>query len=261
MNEQSKIFHNIQKIYPNCVISEPVNKGSIHDIYIAEYPDTDKKFICRLSQKNTALHNLHVSSLLNNHDIKVPEVSVYCFDNEYDDEYYETYPFIKGKTLYERQQEGLSKEKRTNVYKQLFNISYKISQIGFDFNTKPDISLLTKLQTMFFKLFNSGDTLLYHTDLHSQNVILDENDNVSALLDLDAVYPESSAFAFMKMLKNAKQEQCDIKPLIKLCEKHCIRPRIIGIEKQLKFYNVLITMYRHTLKKSISKHLLKTHIK
>lgn len=197
MNKQNTKILCINAVYPDATsITKPVWPGVLHDVYIAE--TTKGKYICRFSGKQNAEYNLYISNLLQKHNIKVPCISVQNVDNTY----IETYPFISGKTFYERLIEGMPKEKSAKIYEQLFDIVYKITKINYDINKVPALPWVTKTAINIFKQFNPHEKItLCHNDMHAKNVILDEEDNIRALIDMDSIYPGQFSMAMRLLIQ------------------------------------------------------------
>ena len=163
--ETNKHILKIKQLYPDASeIYRPSVLGCIHDIYIVK-KDNDK-FVFRFSDEQTAIHNLYVSRLLLKNSIPVPNIEIYNMDSEY----CEIYPFIEGKTLHERLQEGLNGTKLDTVYRQLFCIAHKISQIPYDDNTQICVPWTTKWITRIFNVLNPKSQELCHYDLYAKNV-------------------------------------------------------------------------------------------
>lgn len=257
MNNKDSQIQKIKEIYPNAKdICQPKEHGNVHDIYIVT-DDSNDKFVCRFSSKNTAIHNLYASKLLSSYGIKVPDVSLH----KYGRQYCETYPFIHGKTFFERINDGISKEKQDQIYNQMFNLACKISEIPYNCKTQPCVCLTYKMASCFFNSLNQSDLVLCHTDLHAKNVVLDDNDNVAALLDLDAVYPEYMAFALIMLIKDAQTFGCDSGKLIKLCEGKYMFPKFISIDAQTKLYSKIKKTVKSVLGENMVKQILKIRVK
>ena len=199
------VFKDVQSI------TVPAVSGFVHNVYIVK--SADKKYICRFSDKTTAEHNFRISKLLLSYNINVPDISI----NKFGDMYYEVYPFIKGKTLHERILEGMSDEAKDKVYEQLFNLSYRIAAVQYEPNSIPrNNNMLAKIVTKIFDKLNAHEPkVLTHTDLNAKNIILDEEDNISALLDLDSITDRSFSAAFVSMRSCAKAAGYTPKKLIK----------------------------------------------
>lgn len=257
MDTDNKHLAHITKIYPNAIsVSKPTIDGLVHDIYIVQNND-GKKFVCRFSTPDMAYHNEVISKLLSGHGINVPNVSLYKTGTEY----CETYPFISGKTLHERLIDGIPEKQQDKIYQQLFDISNRISQIPYTNYTKPLVPITAKIVTNIVKRINHGPVLLCHNDLLAKNVILDENDDVFALVDLDSVYPEHNAFSLIHMMQNAHNYGYNINKMRPMYQKHKIKPKFINLESQAKIYMVAKRIGKFMLNKFLIKQLLKIRTK
>ena len=257
MKTTNKHLEHINKIYPNAVsVSKPAIDGLVHDIYIVQNND-GTKFVCRFSTKKMAQHNENISKLLSDHGINVPKVSLYKTGTEY----CETYPFISGKTLHERLVAGIPEAQQDKIYQQLFDISERISQIPYKNHVKPAVPITMKIATNIAKRMNCGPVLLRHNDLLAKNIILDENDNVSGLIDLDSVYPEHSAFSLIHMMQNAHLYGYDITKMRTIYQKYNIKPKFINLESQAKIYMIAKRIGKFILNEFLIKQLLKIRTK
>lgn len=256
MNIKDSRILTIKQIYPDVInINKPCIQGNVHDIYIAT---TNKnKFVCRFSDERMAKHNCQVSQLLTQHNIPVPRVTIYRCGMEY----CETYPFVEGKTLHERLIEGMPSEKVVRAYLQILDLSREISKIPFESVTKTKISITTKICAKFFSILNYSNIALCHTDLHAKNVILDNNDNIKAILDLDGVYPEHTVVPLINTVANAKSYNYDIQNLTDICHNNNIKQKFIQIETQTKIYSAIKTAAKKILGDFMVKQLLKVRVK
>lgn len=236
MERKDEHFLKIKTIYPDMInISKPVTLGCIRSVYIVE--DPKGKFICRFVDQNAAKHNLKASKTLRAYGIPVPDVQIYAFDGSW----CETYPFIPGKTFHERLLEGLPKEKIDDIYQQIFNISYKISEIPYDDSFNVSMPFATKIIHSGLSLFSSEKTVLIHSDLHAKNVILDDNDNVSGILDLDTVSPDKLTVANAITMRDAQQVYgYDIKRFSKLN----ISGDFNDLERRVNIWNIFAKFYK-----------------
>lgn len=246
----------VKQIYPDATnIDKPCIQGYDHDIYIVT---TNKnKFVCRFSDEQMAQHNYYASKLLTQYNIPVPRVSIYKCGTEY----CETYPFIEGKTLHERLTEGMSYEKISDVYSQIFDISRKISKVPFESITTTKRPITTKIHANFFNFFNYSKVALCHTDLHAKNIILDDTDNIKAILDLDSFYPEHTAIPVIVTVADAKSYGYKIQNLADICYKENIKQKIFPIETQIKIYNTVKNTTKKILGAFMVKQLLKIRVK
>ena len=252
MKRQDKHFFYIKKLYPDAIsVVKPITVGKVHDVYIAECKNN--KYICRFSDKITAEHNLYISKILQKYDIPVPKVSIY----DCDDCWCESYPFVEGKTLHERLLEGLSDEKLDVVYNQIWNLSCKISNIPYNKKFDAPVPFISKCSRKAISLINLSQKKLCHADLHAKNVILDESDNVRALIDLDSIAPEYLSVAYFTIMKDAVSYGYDINKLKLFYETLNIKK----LRKQIKIFNFVTRIYRIAFSDRIRKQLLKIRVK
>ena len=245
MDKKDKHIYAIKQIYKNAESISGVNiAGYIHDVYIVK--DSGQKYICRFSDKITAQYDLHISKLLLSNNICVPNISVHKFQ----DLYFETYNFISGKTFHERIIEGISDESKDRIYKQLFNLSVKISKIPYRPIKSPNESVWLKCLRSLFHTINAHEKrTLCHFDLHTKNVILDNNDNVMALIDLDSINLYKPTFAFVSMMAHAKRHGYQSNELIKEYEKTIKKKPIISVQSQVNIYYYILCFYIDFLRK------------
>lgn len=256
MNKQNEQISTIKKFSgEKTIVYKPKLCGIIHDVYIAENGDT--KTVYRFGNKITAKHNLFASQKLKSIGLTVPDVSIHDIDGQC----FETYPFLEGKTFHERIIEGMSPEKQDTVYKQLFDISYQISTIPYDEQFELKMPLVLKTTSLVFKLCGVKNKKLYHTDLHAKNVILDNQDNVCALIDLDAVYPEYFSVVLIRLIKDAQKYGYDTEKLKTFSKSAYKQIDFLNLEKQIKIYSGLRNTFRFFVNDFMYKQLLKIRIK
>ena len=256
MKKQNERISIIQKLdSQKTVVYKPKFCGIAHDVYIAE--NGIKKTVYRFTTENTAKHNLFISQQLRTIGLTVPDVSIHNIGGQY----IETYPFIEGKTFYERLIEGMSPEKQDMVYKQLFDISYQISNIPYDSQFELKLPLVLKSISVLFKLCGIKNKKLYHTDLHAKNVILDEQDNVHALIDLDAVYPEYFSVVLIHLIQDAQKYGYPVERLKDFSKSTDNQTDFLSLEKQMKIYLGARNTFRFFVNDFMYKQLLKIRIK
>lgn len=258
MKQNNCHIGDIKRIFPDAVeIYHPAVMGMIRDVYIVKNNDSNK-FICRFENEMTAKHNLHVSQLLVQHEIPVPDIHIHKCNNG---EFCETYTFIEGKTLHERLVEGLNGEKLDEVFRQVFHIAYKISLIPYDDITWHPVPITTRCILGLFNMLNPKSKELCHCDLYAKNIILDENDNVRAFVDLDSVSNISLRFSFMVTIRDAHLYGYDMKKLEKLAAEYNQPYSKIGVDKQLKLYYGIRRVFRFFVREGLRKQLLKIKVK
>jgi len=247
----------IRTLYPEASeIFRPDVMGMIREVYVVR-DFGDEKFVCRFEKENVAMHNLYVSKLLREHDIPVPDVSIHKCNNEF----CETYPFIEGKTLHQRLDEGLKGEKLDEVYRQVFSVAYKIAQIPCDDAANIEMPLTTRCILGLFNVLNPKSRELCHCDLYSKNILLDENDNLRSLIDLDSVTNLSLRFSFMVTIRDAHLYGYDVRKLEKLATEYNQAYGAIGVKQQLKLYYGIRKIFRLFLTDGMRKQLLKIKVK
>lgn len=197
-SQKQRDIDNIKSLFFDKVkITEPGYPGAVHDVYIVEHKG--EKFIYRFSTKKCALQNVRTSQILRNYKIPVPDIGIYKIGTRY----CEVYPFIEGKTLFEKSKEGLSKEQISTIYKQLYDICKKISNIPmkeFEYINGPRTNM-----DMFFQFMNIAPRVVGHTDLHDKNILIDDNNNVCGIIDLDGVALRPFALLVLRLFQNAEK--------------------------------------------------------
>ena len=228
-------------------ITKPEVAGKTHPVYIAE---TDaEKTVFRFSSRDCAVANSSNSALLNDYGVPVPQIHIYRINGEY----CEVYPLVNGKTLFEKiSNEQITKEQLYRVFQQMVGFSSKIACIPFkNYNHFCHMNPQVLKAHYMFQLFQPMPLQLSHTDFNMQNTILDENNNIIALLDLDGVTPAHYNTMFGRICLCAKQAGLDVN---KICswypqvqrEDSCV---LLGIKPQMKLYCFLMESYTKALKK------------
>lgn len=232
------IFYDIKSI------TMPAIQGCNHAVYIVK--TNNKKYICRFSSPETAKHNFYVSRLLLANNINVPDVSIHQFQ----DMYCETYAFLEGKTLHERILEGISDDKKNKIYEQLYDLSCKIASIQYDSKkVNSHENIFAKMTDKLFSLANPHDKkVLVYADLNVKNILLDQDDNVCALIDLDSIDERNFSFGFVSMMSCAKSAGYIPQETIKkyLATRQKTR---VNIQKQIHIYNFLVQVYINVFRK------------
>ena len=194
-SQKQRDIDNIESLFFDKVkITEPNYPGAVHDVYIVE--DKKDKFVFRFSTKKNAMDNFKTSQILRKYNIPVPDIMVYKIGTKY----CEVYRFIDGKTLYEKHKENnLSEIQIRSIYNQLYDICYKISKIP-----KNEFSHLDKsggASDSFFQIMNFSPMVIGHSDLHDKNILIDENNNVCAIIDLDGIMKRPFALFLLKLFQ------------------------------------------------------------
>ena len=207
----------------------------VHPVYIVT---TDgKKMIFRFSDEKCAKRNAVISKILKEYGITAPEIKIQKFG----DEYCEIYPFINGTTLYERKAKGLSQQQIDNIYNQIFDLCYKLAKIPTDKipDTEKYHQIRYKIKLLYFKIMNMAPEKVYHQDLNPKNIILDKNDNLHAILDIDAISKAPMALAFVELAQSGKYFGLTPKTLQKYCPEIYNNGKLLNLDNQLKLFKIL----------------------
>ncbi|MCQ2574898.1 MAG: phosphotransferase [Alphaproteobacteria bacterium] len=237
-------FQFIKEIVPDFItIERPEIMGKMHNIRIVTSPT--QKLVFRFSTKALSNHNLLASKLLKNTNIKTPDVSIY----KYGSEYCEVYPFIPGKTLYERIQEGIPQDKLDQVYKDLIRWSYEV--FVAQSNKKIDTRLKTPIvqqQTIertfidkYFRAINKNNKSICHTDLQTKNILLDNEDKLYGILDLDNITIDYLSTSLLRLINDADKNGYNITKFDAFLGEN---QTLLKIKKQIKLYSVIRKIYR-----------------
>jgi serine/threonine protein kinase len=255
MKEQDSIISGIKDLYGkrDVKISRPAFAGEHHQVYIVE-TDTHKT-VFRLSSKECALKNFEVSRVLKKYGIPVPEIYVCTINNG---KYCEMYDYIEGKTLYERHQEGISEETIKKIYTQLCDICLRMSAIPVKEVRK--LHLHTCKTDMFFKILNLSPSVIGHSDLNDKNILLDDNDNICAILDLDDINLKTFELFLLHLFDIAQEKGYGytLESLPAFFDDKLNKYHTISLSKQYKIYKKIINFKSKILH---AKQMLQTKLK
>lgn len=179
-------------------VALPAVHGTTSRIYIVEHRDATKT-VFRFNNRQTAHRNHDMGLVLHAHGIPAPQTELHMYRGQY----FETYPYLVGGTMAEHISNGMSPEKIRETYfkmahtmqqiakiplRDLQNIeNYKCHQVAQTNIVKKTnnqmVGALVKYGTI---ILNGGEQTLCHCDLTPQNIILDANGDISAILDLNA---------------------------------------------------------------------------
>lgn len=222
----------IKKAFPEVYgIRFPNVRGALNSVIIANTDDGE--YVCKFNHRDLAIKNMEVGHIFNDNGIKVPEIKVYSYNNQC----FEAYKIIPGKTLFEHIGYGLSEEKTKAVFRELLGQFAKMSKINPDLVfsqkykhtyqvAKTNIADVNNrvLGFMFggaVRLINKSTKEsqgLYHCGITPKNVILDNNGNFVSLVDLDEIAIADKSYAFGAMATKYQQLGFDITELLDLYE-------------------------------------------
>ena len=160
-----------------------------------------QRFIYKISDSKTAMHNLLLSQILAKNNIPVPDSKIFVSENTY----FEKYKAIPGVTAsLVIANDLLNHQDILEILQKILALDKQISDIKLNDTTLASELVLcnrrknhhVKTYGKFFaniyyqinkKQTMSGNVSLHHFDLNPSNILLDENNNIRALLDLDSI--------------------------------------------------------------------------
>ena len=160
-----------------------------------------KTFIYKISDSNTSFRNLMLAQILLEKDIAVPDSKVFISGGKY----FERYEILQGRPLSNAiMDNSLTKDEIEKVLYDMIACDYKISKIDVskqnfanqlilsarrkNHHTKDFGKFIAKVLYVLNKAQEKhGRIALHHADLNPSNVLLDDNGNFKALLDLDSL--------------------------------------------------------------------------
>ena len=233
----------IQGLYNNqAIISKPITKGFVHNVYIVQHEN--EKNVFRFSSLSCATRNANISSVLTKYGFNVPKVSVLKMGSEY----CEVYPFINGITLKERACiEPVSNDTIKRICKQLIEISYELKNVPkYEIIDGYNENILWRARAVdtCFSIINGSAKQICHCDLNDGNILLDKNDDVCAILDLDAVNKGCFELSILKMARFMHTNQgVDLKDFYSLCPTR-FGTKSFNPKKQMQAYLFMRKIYR-----------------
>lgn len=202
----------IQSVYPESwFIRHPDIVGFVGKVYLVETPDGT--VVCKFNDKDLIVRNYQVSQLLQTKNLSVPHTQIHAFA----DVFFESYKYHSGKTLYEHMQDDMTPSQIFDVYKQSMAIQSEISKIDpkkinidwgkYAYETfvrckeiRDSYAILRIFGIMHKILSTHGDLKLFHNDIQPKNILLDNNLNLSSIIDLDTVALCNESFSVLKTL-------------------------------------------------------------
>ena len=215
--------------------------------YVFQVTQQNQNFIYKSSNSSRSFQNFMLSRILRAHNIPVPDTKIFI-NNGY---YFERYPKLPGQTPFEKaSQKGLSIQDAKNIIQQMLIYDKKISEINipdekfkeqiFLFNRKKPFHIqyygkfLAQLHYVINKKITTcGNVRLHQCDWNRKNVLLDNYNNITTLLDLESIafcneyamlynllfsWPEISITEVTQMYNSIFEQNINVKKL-----KHFIR--------------------------------------
>lgn len=202
--------HAIYSIYDGVIdIKYPKLRGHQNSLMfvITNYGE----FVVKFGSRDMVLKNSAVSHLASENGIPTPDITAV----EFKDIWFETYPLIKGKTLFEYIRDGMP----INAIKQAFEDMLtnfvrmerlpieqingsKCSQVhetAYEHGKQSNGLTIARLLRKIVYVMNLGwarNTGLYHCDITPKNVIVDANGHLTSFLDIDSMAISNRSYAF-----------------------------------------------------------------
>ena len=210
-NEQNYIDA-IQSVYPESwYIRQPDIKGFVGTVFFAE--TENGTIVCKFNDKDIIQHNYQISQLLQPKDMIIPHTQKHMFA----DTYFESYKYCPGKTLYEYMKNDMTPNQIFDIYKQTIPVQQELSKIppekikcdwgNFAYQSfvrcrKKSESYLIALAFGFLykTLSTRGKPRLFHNDIQPKNLLVDEDMNLSGIIDLDSIALCNESFAVLYTL-------------------------------------------------------------
>ncbi|MBR5904258.1 MAG: hypothetical protein IKZ49_01850 [Alphaproteobacteria bacterium] len=160
----------------------------------------------------------------------MPNISVYKIGTKF----CEIYPFVEGKTLHEKHNQGLSKEDIEKIYKQIYDLCLAISKVPVS-ELQHITTPVTKTDRLF-QIMNFAPLVAGHNDLHDKNILIDDNNNVCCILDLDSISIKPFAMFLVRLFEKASEYGYNIEDIKSFDEKTFNNNDFINIKQQTDFY-------------------------
>jgi hypothetical protein len=215
INKNSLHQNTIKILRPDAQdIHAPPIRGS-NQVFIAD--TTDGKLVFKLTTGKIARRNEQIGAALNRPSLPLPAPAAASCGAHH----FETYPYISGKTLFQRCHEGLEAAKFNKIYEETINLTHNLSSVAtsdfahIELRYFHDITRENMARTIAppvcsivsnaVRFMNSGEQGVYHFGLTPKNILLDDNDHLAAVLDLDEVAIGNENFMFGIMLEGYKR--------------------------------------------------------
>ncbi len=204
MNDVQKYIELIRTQATNPTDIKPMKKVLNREILTSSLFSTvefGERFVYKISDPKTSMHNLLMAQILLKNNIPVPDSKIFISGGTY----FEKYKIIPGITAsLVMANDLLTHNQILDILTQALTLDKKISTLGIE-NTAlvNDLVLCDRRYKHHIKTYGkfianvyyhinkrqtmSGNVTLHHYDLNPANILLDENNNIRALLDLDSI--------------------------------------------------------------------------
>lgn len=190
-------------------ITYPALRGSQNNLLFVKTAGGD--FVAKFNTRDMVIKNHDVSSFARKNGILAPDISV----RNYDDMWFECYPLVRGKTLFERIGDGMPTCAIKRAFDEMLvqftymdalpvksihsNKCINVRRMTYQHVKNANNVFLAHVLSTFVYCMNYGaarDSGLYHVDISPKNVVVDENGKLISLLDMDSMAICDCNYAF-----------------------------------------------------------------
>ena len=207
-------------------IQYPTQRGSQNNVLFVKTADGD--FVAKFNTRDMVIKNYDVSHLARQNGILAPDISIMGYKNTW----FERYPLIQGKTLFERMKDGMPMPAIKRAFDEILtqflhmdnlpiqnirsNKCINVHDAVYANGRNTSGPVLARILMSCVYLMNRGrehNVGLYHTELTPKNVIVDENGKLISLLDIDGMAICNRSFAFSVFADKWAQAGFDLNEL------------------------------------------------
>lgn len=190
-------------------LTRPTVRGALNATFIATTPRG--KFVCKFNHRDMAKKNAKFSQIMTQAGVAVPVPTVH----EYKDYWFEMYPMMPGKTLYECMENKQRALNVIDIYEEVMqefvkmttipsiatlgDIKFKhIHQVAYrdvSYMTSPIVAPLFAGAVRAMNM-TGGHKGLYHCGITPKNIIVSDTNKFVGLVDLDDVAVAERDYAF-----------------------------------------------------------------
>ena len=228
----------IRNIRPDTTnITVPNISGSHGNVFIAD--TNDGKLVFKSNRIQMIQKNVLASGMMKRLDIPAPDLATTKSIGRYKKQYFEVYPYVHDKTLYEHIGNGMKSEIIQKSFFEMADILAKMSKFPVDqYNalrythahqiTSANISDTTNLiMGKFYQaaviMLNIGKQYVMHFDMTPKNTVVNDRGEIQHVLDLDAVGICSENFALAAMVSKYQQLGFNLPEILEYYEQNVRR--------------------------------------
>lgn len=208
--ERNAISHVLRGVYQ---IKTPTISGTQRNVFFVKTSEGD--FVAKFGCRDIVFKNCFVAHLASRHGIFVPDISM----AEYKGQWIEIYPMFPEKTLFEHIREGMSEKTVRLAFENMLTQFVRMGSIQVPKNQQENKSLHIHNSTYEHTKNTNGTAMamtlrpivymlnrgrdrnigLYHSDMTTKNVIVNEKGSIVSIIDLDSMAICNRDYAFGAM--------------------------------------------------------------